>query len=54
MFDQDSESNGDVVCQAGVGWMEINETLEEKGIFESPFIADASDLILGIPLFFPV
>ena len=30
--------DSDLVCQPGVGWMEINETLKEK----------------GIPLFFPV
>lgn len=33
-----SEEDSDLVCQPGVGWMEINETLKEK----------------GIPLFFPV
>jgi hypothetical protein len=33
-----SEEDSDLVCQAGIGWMEINETLKEK----------------GIPLFFPV
>ncbi|KAM6490032.1 FAD-linked oxidase-like protein [Amanita muscaria] len=30
--------DGDLVCQAGAGWMDINETLKEK----------------GIPLFFPI
>jgi hypothetical protein len=30
--------DSDLVCQPGVGWVEINETLKEK----------------GIPLFFPV
>lgn len=33
-----AEEDSDLVCQPGVGWMEINETLKEK----------------GIPLFFPV
>jgi D-lactate dehydrogenase (cytochrome) len=33
-----SEEDSDLVCQPGVGWMEINQTLKEK----------------GIPLFFPV
>lgn len=33
-----SEEDSDLVCQPGVGWMEINETLKAK----------------GIPLFFPV
>jgi D-lactate dehydrogenase (cytochrome) len=33
-----SEEDSDLVCQPGVGWMEINETLKDK----------------GIPLFFPV
>ena len=33
-----SEEDSDLVCQPGAGWMEINETLKEK----------------GIPLFFPV
>jgi hypothetical protein len=33
-----SEEDSDLVCQPGIGWMEINETLKEK----------------GIPLFFPV
>ncbi|KAF8558658.1 hypothetical protein OG21DRAFT_1595268 [Imleria badia] len=32
------EQDSDVVCQPGVGWMEINETLQKK----------------GIPLFFPL
>ena len=32
------EEDGDLVCQAGARWDEINRTLEEK----------------GIPLFFPV
>jgi FAD/FMN-containing dehydrogenase len=32
------EEDSDLVCQPGVGWTEINETLKEK----------------GIPLFFPV
>ncbi|KAH9057494.1 FAD-binding domain-containing protein [Lactarius vividus] len=32
------EEDSDLVCQPGVGWMEINQTLKEK----------------GIPLFFPV
>ncbi|KAF7303816.1 FAD-binding protein [Mycena indigotica] len=32
------ESDADVVCQAGVSWVELNETLKEK----------------GIPLFFPI
>ncbi|KAI0299658.1 FAD-linked oxidase-like protein [Multifurca ochricompacta] len=32
------EEDSDLVCQSGVGWMEINETLKEK----------------GIPLFFPL
>ncbi|KAJ6608141.1 FAD-linked oxidase-like protein [Mycena sp. CBHHK59/15] len=32
------EADADVVCQPGVGWMELNETLESK----------------GIPLFFPI
>ncbi|KAI0276801.1 hypothetical protein BGY98DRAFT_1090140 [Russula aff. rugulosa BPL654] len=32
------EEDSDLVCQPGVGWMEINETLKEK----------------GIPLFFPL
>lgn len=33
-----SEEDSDLVCQPGIGWVEINETLKEK----------------GIPLFFPV
>ena len=33
-----AEEDSDLVCQPGVGWMEINETLKE----------------MGIPLFFPV
>ena len=33
-----AEEDSDLVCQPGVGWMEINQTLKEK----------------GIPLFFPV
>jgi hypothetical protein len=33
-----SEEDSDLVCQPGIGWMEINEALKEK----------------GIPLFFPV
>jgi D-lactate dehydrogenase (cytochrome) len=33
-----TEEDSDIVCQPGVGWMEINEVLKEK----------------GIPLFFPV
>ena len=33
-----SEEDSDLICQPGIGWMEINETLKEK----------------GIPLFFPV
>ena len=32
------EDDGDLVCQAGVRWEDINSTLQEK----------------GIPLFFPV
>lgn len=32
------EADSDLVCQPGVGWMEINETLQQK----------------GIPLFFPL
>ena len=32
------EEDSDLVCQPGIGWAEINETLKEK----------------GIPLFFPV
>ena len=32
------EEDSDLVCQPGIGWMEINEALKEK----------------GIPLFFPV
>ncbi|TFY62407.1 hypothetical protein EVG20_g6718 [Dentipellis fragilis] len=32
------ESDSDIVCQPGAGWMDINETLKEK----------------GIPLFFPI
>ncbi|KAJ7054125.1 FAD-linked oxidase-like protein [Mycena amicta] len=32
------EADADVVCQPGLGWMELNETLKEK----------------GIPLFFPI
>ncbi|KAG9308317.1 FAD-linked oxidase-like protein [Chiua virens] len=32
------EQDSDIVCQPGVGWMEINETLQKK----------------GIPLFFPL
>ncbi|EEB90943.1 hypothetical protein MPER_10782, partial [Moniliophthora perniciosa FA553] len=33
-----TEADSDLVCQPGVGWMEINDTLREK----------------GIPLFFPI
>ena len=33
-----SEEDSDLICQSGIGWMEINEALKEK----------------GIPLFFPV
>ena len=25
------EQDSDIVCQSGVGWMEINETLQKKG-----------------------
>lgn len=32
------EADGDLVCQSGVRWEQVNETLKEK----------------GIPLFFPV
>ncbi|KAK0491347.1 FAD-linked oxidase-like protein [Armillaria novae-zelandiae] len=32
------EADSDMVCQPGIGWVEINDTLEEK----------------GIPLFFPI
>lgn len=32
------EADGDLVCQSGVGWEQVNETLKEE----------------GIPLFFPV
>ncbi|KAK7461948.1 D-lactate ferricytochrome c oxidoreductase [Stygiomarasmius scandens] len=32
------EADSDLVCQSGIGWVEINETLKEK----------------GIPLFFPI
>ena len=32
------EADSDLVCQPGIGWVDINETLKEK----------------GIPLFFPV
>jgi D-lactate dehydrogenase (cytochrome) len=32
------EADSDLVCQPGVGWVDINETLKDK----------------GIPLFFPV
>ncbi|KAI0052727.1 FAD-binding domain-containing protein [Auriscalpium vulgare] len=32
------EADSDLVCQPGVGWMEVNETLKDK----------------GIPLFFPI
>ncbi|KIK64084.1 hypothetical protein GYMLUDRAFT_71528 [Collybiopsis luxurians FD-317 M1] len=35
---QINEADSDMVCQPGVGWVEINETLHEK----------------GIPLFFPI
>ncbi|KIK57135.1 hypothetical protein GYMLUDRAFT_75658 [Collybiopsis luxurians FD-317 M1] len=35
---QINEGDSDMVCQPGVGWVEINETLHEK----------------GIPLFFPI
>ena len=27
-----AEEDSDLVCQPGIGWMEINQTLEEKGI----------------------
>lgn len=37
-FDAPSEEDSDLVCQPGAKWMDINETLKEK----------------GIPLFFPV
>jgi len=33
-----SEADGDLICQAGARWEDINNTLKEK----------------GIPLFFPV
>ena len=25
------EADGDLVCQPGVGWVEINDTLKERG-----------------------
>jgi hypothetical protein len=27
-----SEADADVVCQPGLGWMELNETLQSEGI----------------------
>lgn len=35
------EQDADVVCQPGVGWMQLNETLQNKGrhIFSSYFSA---------------
>ncbi len=50
------EQDSDVVCQPGIGWMELNDILKQKGRFDSKVSwkillthADA-----GIPLFFPV
>ena len=38
VVNNDTEADGDLRCQAGARWEDINETLKEK----------------GIPLFFPV
>lgn len=27
----ETEQDSDIVCQSGVGWMEVNETLQKKG-----------------------
>ncbi|KAJ3712152.1 FAD-linked oxidase-like protein [Lentinula raphanica] len=40
------EADSDLVCQPGVGWVEINDTLR--------YSLHASNLNLGIPLFFPI
>lgn len=30
-YSSNLEADSDLVCQPGVGWMEINETLQQKG-----------------------
>jgi hypothetical protein len=49
-----SESDADVVCQAGVTWNRLNETLKEKGESLLAAFARLTDIFSGIPLFFPV
>lgn len=51
------EEDSDLVCQPGVGWVEINDTLREKGLWQVLYysmrvVPDLSGI--GIPLFFPV
>jgi len=31
VFNWTTEADSDLVCQPGIGWMEINETLRQKG-----------------------
>jgi hypothetical protein len=49
------EADADLVCQPGVGWMTINETLRSKGQFLYViFLTLCQQVRPGIPLFFPV
>ncbi|KAJ7230194.1 FAD-linked oxidase-like protein [Mycena pura] len=43
------EADADVVCQPGLGWMELNETLKERGIdIDNHFVIDpAPDATIG-------
>lgn len=44
-----------MVCQAGVGWMDLNDHLEKKGKRMRRIVFPRLSLsCVGIPLFFPV
>lgn len=43
-----AEQDSDLVCQSGVGWMEINEALQKKGAYS--FLLFGTRLILIIIL----
>ena len=50
-----AEADGDLVCEAGVRWVDVNDTLKAKGAHILCKIAPSALIIsIGIPLFFPV